>query len=55
VAFVITIGALVLIAAASSTREGREEARQRLKPYERAAGIAALVLWSLIFLSIWIG
>ena len=51
----MTIGALLLICMATSTKETRAAGRELVKPYARAAGIFAVVAWSVIIGSLWKG
>lgn len=47
---IMTLGALALIAVASSTREGRLAAKAQMAPYERAANIATVCALVLLFM-----
>jgi Trk-type K+ transport system membrane component len=39
------VAAILGLAIATSTKEGRHEARDRLKPHNRILGIIAFLLW----------
>ena len=47
---VLAIAALLAICAASSTAEGRAEARERMRKYDKPAWIIAAVLWAILIL-----
>jgi hypothetical protein len=49
----IAIGTLLLVSVVTSTKQGRAEARARLKPYEKWALLAAVVIWGSLLLG-WI-
>jgi hypothetical protein len=44
------IVAIVLICLLTSTADGRREARERLKPYNRAAWIAVALIWGTVLI-----
>lgn len=52
-AMLMVIGALLLICMATSTKETRAAGREMIKPYARAAGIFAVVAWTIIIASLW--